>query len=332
MKEELISVIVPVCNIEEYLPRCLECLKAQTYTNLEIILVDDGSTDSSGKICEEYAASDPRARVIHHDHNIGLWAARNTGQDAATGEYIWLPDGDDYYHRDIIKVMYDAINCVRTDGKKCDLAIVGYKRTSRVDEDTHSVIVPNLVEKTIEEVWEVLLRPQDNITGRTVWSKLCRREFVDDICTGNYRYAQDVDFSIKLLNKNPKTVFVNNTLYYWLSRSSSTMRNKDYKLISSHCVSRILYNNFKSITSDLTISHRYLLEYLYISMAIWLEEAQGTEYITPVRRECKTITNNTGIAYLMCKGVYSPSKRIKRFLRIRFNKIYQIITGLVSNG
>ena len=68
---ELVSVIVPVYNIESYLPRCLECLKAQTYTNLEIILVDDGSTDGSGMICEEYAACDPRARVIHHDHNIG---------------------------------------------------------------------------------------------------------------------------------------------------------------------------------------------------------------------------------------------------------------------
>lgn len=332
MKKDTVSVIVPVYNIEAYLPRCLECIKAQTYTNLEIILVDDGSTDLSGRLCDEYAASDTRARVIHHDHNIGLWAARNTGQEAATGDYLWFPDGDDYFHRDIIKIMYEAINKVGTDGEKYDVAIVGYKQTLQIDEDISCLIVPNLVEKRIEEIWEVLLRPQDNFTGRTIWSKLCRRTFVEDIRTGNYKYAQDVDFSIKLYNKNPKAVFVNNILYYWLTRSSSTIHKKDYKLISSQCVSRIVYNNYKLMTSDLTINRRFLLEYLYVSMAIWLEEAQGTEHIAFVRRECKTITNYTWMAYLMCKKPDSPKKRVKRLFRIRYNKMYHTIISLVSNG
>ena len=96
---ELVSVIVPVYNIEDYLPRCLACIEMQTYRNLEIILVDDGSTDGSGRICDEFAAKDSRVRVIHHPENIGLWAARNTGQDAATGDYLWFPDGADYSSR-----------------------------------------------------------------------------------------------------------------------------------------------------------------------------------------------------------------------------------------
>ncbi len=115
--EELVSVIVPVYNIEAYLPHCLECIEAQTYKNLEIVLVDDGSTDGSGRICDEFAAKDPRARVIHQP-NTGCWAASNAGQDAATGEYLWFPDGDDYFHKDIIRLMYEAINTVGKDGNK----------------------------------------------------------------------------------------------------------------------------------------------------------------------------------------------------------------------
>ena len=169
---ELVSVIVSIYNIEAYLPRCLESLKAQSYTNLEIILVDDGSTDSSGKICDEYAVSDSRARVIHHDHNIGLWAARNTGQDAATGEYLWFPDGDDYFHRDIVKVMYEAINLNTDSGEKYDVAFIGCKQTSRLDEDVMAEMHPIFIEKTLDEVMEAFIRPTDDFTGRNIWNKL----------------------------------------------------------------------------------------------------------------------------------------------------------------
>ena len=80
--QPLVSVIVPVYNVEGYLPRCLSAISEQTYHNLEIILVDDGSTDGSGAICDEFAGNDSRARVIHQP-NTGLWAARNAGHDVA---------------------------------------------------------------------------------------------------------------------------------------------------------------------------------------------------------------------------------------------------------
>ena len=109
MNEELISVIVPVYNVEKYLPRCLDSLANQSYRNLEIILVDDGSTDSSGRICDDYAARDSRAKVIHKS-NQGAWSARNTGQTASSGEYMLFPDADDYFHPDYIALLYRAIN------------------------------------------------------------------------------------------------------------------------------------------------------------------------------------------------------------------------------
>ncbi|MDR3314701.1 MAG: glycosyltransferase, partial [Oscillospiraceae bacterium] len=91
----LISVIVPVYNVEPYLPKCLDSIVSQTYANLEIILVDDGSTDASGSICDAYAAKDERVRVIHQA-NGGVAAARNAGLDAAVGEYIQFVDSDDW--------------------------------------------------------------------------------------------------------------------------------------------------------------------------------------------------------------------------------------------
>ena len=129
--DDLISVIVPVYNIESYLPRCLDCIAMQTYRNLEIILVDDGSTDGSGRLCDEFASRDSRAKVIHQQ-NCGIWAARNAGQDAATGDYLWFPDGDDYFHQDILRVMYSSIN--QKDGD-FGVAMVGYKETMSPEED-----------------------------------------------------------------------------------------------------------------------------------------------------------------------------------------------------
>jgi len=94
-RETKISVIVPVYNVEQYLPRCVDSILAQTYENLEVILVDDGAKDNSGAICDAYVARDPRVRVIHKE-NGGLSSARNRGLDAATGEYIAFVDSDDW--------------------------------------------------------------------------------------------------------------------------------------------------------------------------------------------------------------------------------------------
>ena len=135
-QEDLISVIVPVYNIESYLPRCLWCLSAQTYKNIQIILVDDASTDESGRILDTFADKDNRSIVIHHNQNYGLSAARNTGLKAADGTYVWFPDGDDYFHRDFLQLLYNAIN--KEGGY--DVAVAGWKETVNVDEDTESVI------------------------------------------------------------------------------------------------------------------------------------------------------------------------------------------------
>ena len=113
---ELISVIVPVYNVESYVAECIESIQNQTYMNLEIILVDDGSKDMSGDICDQYAAYDERIKVIHQE-NGGLSAARNTGIEAANGDYISFVDSDDYIRLTLFEDMLQLL-------KEYDLDII----------------------------------------------------------------------------------------------------------------------------------------------------------------------------------------------------------------
>ena len=106
MQKKLVSIIVPIYKVEKYLKQCLDSILNQTYENIEIILVDDGSPDNCGKICDEYASNDKRIRVIHKE-NGGLSSARNAGLDVATGEYISFIDSDDYVSENFIKRLYD---------------------------------------------------------------------------------------------------------------------------------------------------------------------------------------------------------------------------------
>lgn len=108
MKNSLISIIVPIYNVEPYLHKCVDSILSQTYSNLEIILVDDGSPDNCGKICDEYAQKDNRIKVIHKK-NGGLAAARNSGQDVATGEALMFLDGDDYLESNCVEEVSKAL-------------------------------------------------------------------------------------------------------------------------------------------------------------------------------------------------------------------------------
>ena len=137
--ETLISVIVPVYNIESYISKCVESLCSQTYTNLEIILVDDGSSDSSSFICDAYAKQDERIMVIHKE-NDGLSEARNAGLKCAHGQYLMFIDGDDYVDHTMIEKMYETL--VQDDS---DMVLCNYEY---VDE------YGNLITKEMEEIFE----------------------------------------------------------------------------------------------------------------------------------------------------------------------------------
>lgn len=165
-----ITLIVPVYKVELYLRECLDSIKVQTYDDWECILVDDGSPDSCGKICDEYAAGDSRFRVIHRD-NGGLAAARNTGLAEAKGRYISFVDSDDYVYPDFLKVMHSLI--VENDA---DVVQVGtellFTSFSRRKSYVGSTVCINREGVARELMLDIMVQSH-------VWNKLFRREVID---------------------------------------------------------------------------------------------------------------------------------------------------------
>ena len=144
---EKISVIVPVYNVEQYLEKCMESILNQTYKNIEVLLIDDGSTDKSGSICDFYAGKDNRVRV-HHKENEGLSEARNIGVALASANYIVFVDSDDYIVPDMLEVLYN-----RMQEDKSDLAICNFLY---VDESGKSIEDRNEKEKELIKECEII--------------------------------------------------------------------------------------------------------------------------------------------------------------------------------
>lgn len=142
---DLISVIVPVYNVEKYFARCIDSITSQTYGNLEIILVDDGSKDSSGSLCDKAAENDNRIKVIHKD-NAGLGFARNSGLEIATGKYVAFIDGDDYIGQSHIQTMLERIHAT-----SADTCMGGYTKVYSLDKVKHKhVLNGNIIHKDVK--------------------------------------------------------------------------------------------------------------------------------------------------------------------------------------
>ena len=147
----------------------------------------------------------------------------------------------------------------------------------------------------------------------------------EGIRTGEYKCAEDVDFSLKLYLKNPTIVCVDNLLYYYVSRSSSITHSSDWILDSTHLSVQILYNGFLSNQPCRNCCQRYILESIYITIAKLLDCVQGTDSLTDIRRECRQIISHTWRYYLKCDAINTPMKRMGRLLRVRFDSLYRLL-------
>lgn len=293
MTSETVSVIVPVYNAEKYLPRCLQSIESQTYTDLEIVLVDDGSTDASGRICDDFAAKDTRVKVIHQD-NRGQWAARNAGQDASTGEYLFFPDADDYFHRDIVRLMYDALN--RND--EYDLAIVREKKTWQTNEDVCSTIEPHLFEQTRDTLIKNLFVRTNDRYYVYMWNKLFRRRLINDLRTREYVRFEDFDFIFRALLKTSKALLIDNDLYFWFQHHGSLSNASCSPLLDSACQVRVSFRNYLEIPSDNAVYLSLLLSRMYRAMVFWKARAMAEKNTSLVFRECREYERVTRSDYL----------------------------------
>ena len=214
---EKISVIVPVYNVEQYLERCVDSIINQTYTNLEIILVNDGSTDNSGKLCDELAKKDERIRVIHKE-NGGLSDARNRGIDEAESDLVGFIDSDDYIDNDMYEVLLRNLNDTDADLSMCALYDV-YNNTPE-EQVTNKEIWELSSEQAIKMVMEA------KILSVTAVNKLYRKSLFSNLKFEVGKIAEDAFIMIKLLDKCEKIVATNEKKYYYVHRENSITTQK----------------------------------------------------------------------------------------------------------
>lgn len=217
MEKDLISIIVPVYNMEKYLDRCMESILNQTYKHLEIILVDDGSTDSSPEKCDEYAQKDGRVRVIHKQ-NGGLSDARNAGLEIAAGEYIGYVDSDDWIEMDMYERMYNA--CIEN---KAQIAVCRY--FSEYKDHTEAGGDGRVILLSQEELLTIYLGGHEQyVIYNSVWSKLFRRELVSGMVFPKGRNSEDILYTTRAFCRAGRAVYLDQCLYHYvLDREGSIM-------------------------------------------------------------------------------------------------------------
>lgn len=211
----LISVIVPVYNVEKYLARCVDSIVNQTYKNLEIIFVDDGSTDLCPQMCDDYAEKDSRIKVVHKK-NGGLSDARNAGMAVATGEYISFIDSDDYVSDDFFECLLDVMNKENSDIAEC--SVVKFYEDNHFDEFND-----DLLEKTYDAQDAMSALIAENPFHQHVWNKLYKTELVKDIPYAVGKLNEDEFWTYQVFGRANKVSKLNKTMYYYFQRNSSIM-------------------------------------------------------------------------------------------------------------
>ena len=216
-----ISIIVPVYKVEKYLKRCVDSILSQTYTDFECILVDDGSPDKCGYICDEYAEKDQRIRVIHKK-NGGLSDARNVGIDAASGEYLSFIDSDDWIHPKMLEILYDGIT-----HNDVLMSICAYKRTD--DYETFNKIKEYRF--TVRDGMDFLARANSfpratYSTAIVAWNKLYHKSLFKDIRYPYGRIHEDEFTTYKLLYKSGDIAYCDEMLYCYFRNNEGIMKSK----------------------------------------------------------------------------------------------------------
>ena len=202
----LVSVIVPIYNVEFYLNKCVDSILNQSYKNIEVVLVDDESPDSCGKMCDDYAALDGRIKVVHKK-NGGLSDARNAGMKAATGDLITFVDSDDYISEDFVKILFEAMS-----ENNADIAIANMKRTSRRD-DKNTVTDWKVSNYKSEDAQVCML--YGTPFGTSACGKLFKRKLFEGIEFPYGKFSEDLFTIYKTILKSRSITYIGFDGYFY---------------------------------------------------------------------------------------------------------------------
>ena len=275
----LVSVIVPVYNIESYVGKCIESIIAQTYENLEIILVDDGSTDNSGQICDNYAKMDSRIKVIHKV-NGGLVSARKAGILEASGDYAAYVDGDDWIEKDMYECLLSQIG-------DADVIVSGVARD--YEAETHSICEKNKLRSgiyegiSLQKIYRSMIYTGqffERGISQTIWKALYKKELLLDNqmrVPNEIRVGEDAACIYPVLLNADKIVLTDKVFYHYVMRADSIMGTRDSKELDRY---RSLYKYLKSRFCEVPENQEELilqLDYLMLYYLL-LKEVRILQY------------------------------------------------------
>lgn len=286
-----VSVIVPIYDVEKYLQLCIDSILVQTYPCIEIILVDDGSPDRCGSICDKNSMLDGRIRVIHKD-NGGLSSARNAGLELARGEYIIFVDADDTIHAKLIEILLGLCMQYHCDIAQCDFLVI-------TEDSMRLPLNPqqSLLFYSGKQAVSRLCMGNDNVKYLVPWNKLYRKELFYGIRYPVGRIHEDEFVTYQLLWKARKVAVTNQYLYYYLKRSDSIMGRK-----------------FSIKRLDCHVAFQERLAFLKKNRLEKEHEATLRNYITLIERDCALLKEHVKGCEDICTELMERKEKLMKQL------------------
>lgn len=340
--EAMISVIVPVYNVENKISKCLDCLVNQTYDNIEILLIDDGSIDNSRAICDKYAERDKRIRVIHKQ-NGGVSSARNMGMDESSGKYLMFVDSDDYMEKNTCEVMINAIEKYGV-----DLIVSSYNTIYNGSVMKH--ICPEKVYDSVEALKNDFRLIYLDCFLNSPWNKLFKREYIKNKFDENMKYFEDYYFVLDYMDNIKSLATIETPLYFYVEDTGNSLTKifgedtfsvfpKIYNRQKEFChkyfgfdfdnelKSSLLYGFYN--TAQKLVYSSNSKEYKINMIKKWFED---DTIKSEINENCLEILNSCGkqfsIAYKYI--INRDEKKLYRMLRLKayINPVIQVIKNI----
>ncbi len=295
----MISVIIPVYNLKPYFNEAIESVISQSFTDLEIILVDDGSTDGCGELCDHYAALDPRIKVIHQK-NRGLSGARNAGLDICKGDFIAFLDADDAYHPDALSRAMEAMQKYNTDIVEFNVST--FYTSGKLDICTKNIKGLHGANEGVYTKREAMALQIAGKLSTAVWNKIYKRVIWDNFRFSVGQFFEDLDIILPLLYKSESLFFISDPLLAYRIRLDSITNSNDIRILQDHISSFVNYASFIEAhipecftTEDLEYAYRIRFSYLLFRYSFC---------------SCTRLSHKKQIMQLHKQEIYNYRKRI----------------------
>ena len=322
-KNPKVSIIIPAYNIAPYLERCLESVRCQTFKNLQIIIIDDGSTDQTGMIADSFVERDKRFHVIHKE-NRGVSAARKTGVEQADGEYIGFVDGDDYIEPEMYEKLVEL--AVEYD---VDIAHCGYQMVFPDRVDLYYGTKRLKVQDTYTGVKDLL---EGSLVEPGLVNKIYRHKLFEDIeYDENIVINEDLLLNYFLFHRSEKAVFTDVPYYHYMVRknSASTSDWNEHKLLDPVCVLETMYVNENDVELKKIICNRYV--YQLVRLLIFQSDKQKStlrKYQKKFRKRLKKVLGQIDRKDISGKNYWMAQLALKCTWGLRYlHRLHGMIKG-----